>query len=92
MREIRVTRPYFDASPGLEDALVAAATKAIDANTNLTADQKAQLIAEVNAMVDALVNKTPGTIGPWGRMGFGFMQGRTMGGGMIGQAARTMWH
>jgi hypothetical protein len=75
---------------GVEDALVAAATKAIDANTKLTADQKAQLIAKVKAMVDTLVNETPGTMGPLGRMGFGFEH--VMGGGMIGPTARTMWH
>jgi hypothetical protein len=77
---------------GLEDALVAAATKAIDANTNLTADQKAQLIARVKTMVDALVNRTPGTMGHRGRMGFGLMQGGMMGGGRTGPAAPAIWH
>jgi len=65
---------------GLEDALVAAATKAVNANTNLTADQKTQILADLKARIDDMVTRTPGA-GPMGRM-----HDRMMGGGM-----RTMW-
>ncbi len=65
---------------GLEDALVAAATKAVNANTNLTADQKTQILADLKARIDDMVTRTPGA-GPMGRM-----HDRLMGGGM-----RTMW-
>ena len=45
---------------GLEDAIVAAITKDVNADTELTADQKAQILANVKAKVDAMVNATPG--------------------------------
>ena len=67
---------------GLEDALVAAATKAVNANTNLTSDQKAQIVANLKTMIDAMVTRTPGA-GPMGQHMDG---GRMMGGGM-----RSMW-
>lgn len=67
---------------GLEDAIVAAATKAVNANTNLTADQKAQIIANLKTMVDAMVTRTPGA----GPLGDHMNGGRMMGGGM-----RSMW-
>lgn len=67
---------------GLEDALVAAATKGVNANTNLTADQKAQIVANLKTMVDAMVTRTPGA----GPMGDHMDGGRMMGGGM-----RSMW-
>ncbi|MGZ4351942.1 MAG: hypothetical protein ACXVZ4_00230 [Gaiellaceae bacterium] len=65
---------------GLEDALVAAATKTVNANTNLTAAEKTQILANLKTMVDAMVTRTPGA-GPMGDM-----HGRMMGGGM-----RAMW-
>jgi hypothetical protein len=46
---------------GLEDAIAAAITKDLNANTELTADQKSQLLADIKAKVDAMVNATPGT-------------------------------
>ncbi|HSP72538.1 MAG TPA: hypothetical protein VLN26_09225 [Gaiellaceae bacterium] len=67
---------------GLEDALVAAATKAVNASTNLTSDQKAQIVANLKTMIDAMVTRTPGA-GPMGQHMDG---GRMMGGGM-----RSMW-
>lgn len=66
---------------GLEDALVAAATKAVNASS-LSADQKAQMIATLKANIDAMVTRTPGA-GPMGQHMDG---GRMMGGGM-----RSMW-
>ena len=65
---------------GLEDAIVAAETKAVNADTNLTAAEKTQILANLKTMVDAMVNRTPGA-GPMGGM-----HGRIMGGGM-----RSMW-
>ena len=60
---------------GLQDAIVAAVTKDVNANTNLTADQKAQIIAQVKAHVADLVNGKPGAAPKFGRqrpmMGFG---------------------
>jgi hypothetical protein len=45
---------------GLEDAIVATITKDVNADTELTADQKSQIVANLKAKVDAMVNATPG--------------------------------
>jgi hypothetical protein len=46
---------------GLEDAIVAAITKDVNADTGLTADQKSQILANLKTKVDAIVNATPAT-------------------------------
>jgi hypothetical protein len=64
----------------LEDAIVAQITKAVNANTNLTADQKAQILANLKTKVDAMVQASP-RFGPRGGM---HMQGGFRGGPMMG--------
>jgi hypothetical protein len=62
---------------GLEDAIVAAITKDVNANTDLTADQKSQLLADMKAKVDAMVNATPGA-GEFGLRMHGEFRGKPM--------------
>lgn len=65
---------------GLEDAIVAAVTKDVNANANLTSDQKAQILANLKAQVDRMVTRTPGA-GRWG--GPPAMQGMMRGGAAV---------
>jgi hypothetical protein len=66
---------------GLEDAIVAAITKDVN-DTGLTADQKSQILANLKAKVDAMVNTTP-RAGEFGLR----MHGEFPGGPMIGGPA-----
>jgi hypothetical protein len=63
---------------GLEDAIRAAMTSNLDANTTLTADQKAAHLALMKSHLDAMVNATHASgsgVGPMGA-GAGGMMGR----------------
>lgn len=63
---------------GLEDAMLAAMTSNLAANTTLTADQQAAHLALVESRLDAMVNSTRSSgarIGPMGA-GMGGMMGR----------------
>jgi hypothetical protein len=69
---------------GLEDAMVAAAKTRLDANTALTADQKATILAQLKSNIDTMVNTTCPRVsgaGPAGRFGSGMgpMMGGIMG-------------
>lgn len=65
---------------GLQDAMLAAAKTNLDANTTLTAEQKAASLAQLKSQIEAMVNSTH-TAG----MGSGMMGGQTHGtGGMHG--------
>lgn len=68
---------------GLQDALVAAVQKAVDASTGLTDAQKAEIVSEFEAHVGDLVDGTRPAGGPGlGMMGGGrMMQGAPMMGG-----------
>ena len=56
---------------GLEDAMLAAMTSNLDANTTLTAEQQAAHLALVKSHLDAMVNSTPSS-----GTGMGGMMGR----------------
>ena len=63
---------------GLEDAMIAAMTTHLDANTTLTAEEKAAALAAMKSHLDVMVTAThsPGSgIGPLGA-GMGSMMGR----------------
>ena len=64
---------------GLEDAMVAAMTSNLDANTSLTAEEKAAVVALMKSHLDAMVNAThsSGSGSGMGLMGAGM--GRMMG-------------
>ncbi|HET8606238.1 MAG TPA: hypothetical protein VFL66_04330 [Gaiellaceae bacterium] len=49
---------------GLEDAIVSAATAALNADTHLSADQEAKLIAGLKSRIDELVTRARGMHGP----------------------------
>ena len=63
---------------GLEDAMVATMTRNLDANTTLTADQKAAALALMKSHLDAMVNATHSSGSGYGPMagGMGRMMGR----------------
>jgi hypothetical protein len=65
---------------GLEDAIVVAITKDVNADTELTADQKSQILANLKAKVEGMVNATPRTGGFGLRMHGEFPGGPMMGG------------
>ncbi len=44
---------------GLKDAILAAVTSRVNANTRLTAEQKATILAQVKSNLDTIVNATP---------------------------------
>ena len=74
---------------GLEDAILAAVKSDLDANTALTTEQKAAILAQAKNNVDRMVNTTHSSgmgfgqgFGPAGHMGQGRSQ--VMGGGMMG--------
>ena len=63
---------------GLEDAMIAAMSSRLDANTSLTAEQKAAALAAMKSHLDVMVtaSHSPGSgIGPLGA-GMGSMMGR----------------
>ena len=66
---------------GLEDAMLAAMTSNLDANTTLTAEQKAAQLTLMKSHLDAMVNATHASGSGTGRMGAG-MSGM---GGMMGR-------
>jgi hypothetical protein len=82
---------------GLEDAIVAALESRLDANTALTADQKAAILAQAKRHVSAMVTMSRGTgmgsglgSGRFGGPGMG--HGGMMGAGMMGGAtSAAMW-
>jgi hypothetical protein len=63
---------------GLENAMVAAMTSNLDANTTLTAEQKAAALALMKSHLDAMVNATHSSGSGYGPMagGMGRMMGR----------------
>ena len=63
---------------GLEDAMIAAMTSRLDANTTLTAEEKAAALAAMKSHLDAVVTATPSSGSGMGPMGAGM--GRMMGG------------
>jgi|GEM_PF-977943 len=63
---------------GLEDAMIAAMTSHLDANTTLTAEEKAAALAAMKSHLDAVVTATPSSGSGLGPMGAGM--GRMMGG------------
>jgi len=63
---------------GLEDAMIAAMTSHLDANTTLTAEEKAAALAAMKSHLDAVVTATPSSASGLGPMGAGM--GRMMGG------------
>ena len=63
---------------GLEDAMIAAMTSHLDANTTLTAEGKAAALAAMKSHLDAVVTATPSSGSGLGPMGAGM--GRMMGG------------
>ena len=65
---------------GLEDAMVAAVRKNIDASTTLTAAEKVSVLAQVKSHIDTMVNTTHEAGNGFGRMGGGMMGGGMMGG------------
>jgi hypothetical protein len=67
--------------PGLENAILAAATSEINARSGLTAAQKKEMISELKSHLNALVTMTPPSGPPTGGMGG---MGGPMGGGMQG--------
>jgi len=66
---------------GLEDAMLAAITKNLDANSALSADQRAAMLAQVKGHLDTMVNTPHPSGAGFGPMGAGF---GLMGPGMRG--------
>jgi hypothetical protein len=63
---------------GLEDAMVAAISSHLDANTTLTAEEKAAALAAMKSHLDVMVTANPSNGSGFGPMGAGM--GRMMGG------------
>ncbi len=71
---------------GLEDAMIAAVSSSLDANTTLSATQKAAILAQMRTRIDAMVHGTY----PAGAAGTGMMGAGTGGTGMMGGQTRGM--
>jgi hypothetical protein len=69
--------------PGLVDAIVGTVKTRLDANTALTAEQKATLLAQVRTHVEAMVSVRH-SAGAGAGMGAGMGHGPMTGGGMMG--------
>jgi hypothetical protein len=63
---------------GLRDAMLAAARRNVEANTTLTAEQKAARLEQLRTWVDAMINQSHG---PGAGMGGGHMDGWMHGAG-----------